>query len=150
MINKDIFDALVMLLGDGKVEIPNIEQIRAISKVNKASKEERERNREINIITAKIRGRASSGYFDLGEHVIIKDEENINALIAGGYVVAKKRDEDDKYFISWDENVIPATPLNPSQPTVIPAIPLVPADKIDKGEEDSGNTEDESNEESNI
>lgn len=150
MINKDIFDALVTLLGDGKVEIPDIEQIRAISKVNKASKEERERNREINIITAKIRGRASSGYFDLGEHVVIKDEENVNALTTGGYVVVKKRDEDDKYWVSWDENVIPATPLNPAQPTVIPAIPLVPADKIDKGEENGDDTEDGNNEEGNL
>lgn len=54
-VSKEIFDALITLLGDGKIEIPDIEQIRAISKVNKASKEERERNREINIITAKIR-----------------------------------------------------------------------------------------------
>lgn len=150
MINKDIFDALVTLLGDGKVEIPDIEQIRAISKVNKASKEERERNREINILTAKIRGRAAIGEFDLGEHVVIMGEEVLDALTAAGYLVVKKRDEEDKYWISWDENVIPATPLDPAQPTVIPAIPLVPADKIDKGEEDGENTEDGNNEEGNL
>ncbi len=150
MINKDIFDALVTLLGDGKVEIPDIEQIRAISKVNKASKEERERNREINILTAKIRGRAAIGEFDLGEHVVIMGEEVIDALTAAGYLVVKKRDEENKYWISWDENVIPATPLDPAQPTVIPAIPLVPADKIDKGEGDGENTEDGNNEEGNL
>lgn len=115
-ISKEIFDTLVTLLGDGSVEVPDIEQIRAISKVNKASKEERERNREIAVLTAKIRGRAAIGEFDLGEHVVIKNKEVVNSLISNGYIVVPKRDEEDKYFISWDESVIPATPISSSIP----------------------------------
>lgn len=152
-ISKEIFDALVTLLGDGSIEVPDIEQIRAISKVNKASKEERERNREIAVLTAKIRGRAAIGEFDLGEHVVIMGEEVLDALTAAGYLVVKKRDEEDKYWVSWDENVIPSTPLEPIKPNVIPSIPLRPADKIDKnesGENNGENSEDGSNEEGNV
>lgn len=87
MVNKDVFDALLLLLGDSSIEIPDIEQIRAISKVNKASKEERERNREIAVITAKVRARAMAGYFDLGELVTISFSENLNALVESGYTV---------------------------------------------------------------
>lgn len=140
-ISKEIFDALVTLLGDGSVEVPDIEQIRAITKVNKASKEERERNREIAVLTAKIRGRAAIGEFDLGEHVVIMGEEVLDALTAAGYVVVKKRDEEDKYWVSWDENVVPSTPLDPAKPSTIPSIPLRPADKI-PSEEGEGNGED--------
>lgn len=153
-ISKEIFDALVTLLGDGSVEVPDIEQIRAISKVNKASKEERERNREIAVLTAKIRGRAAIGEFDLGEHVVIMGEEVLDALTAAGYVVVKKRDEEDKYWVSWDENVIPATPMQPAKPSTIPSIPLRPADKIEEEEKDEGDngedTEDGTNEEGDL
>ncbi len=155
-ISKEIFDALVTLLGDGSVEVPDIEQIRAISKVNKASKEERERNREIAVLTAKIRGRAAIGEFDLGEHVVIMGEEVLDALVVAGYVVVKKRDEEDKYWVSWDENVISSTPLDPAKPSTIPSIPLRPADKIptDEEEKDEGNngenTEDGTNEEGDL
>lgn len=151
-ISKEIFDALVTLLGDGSVEVPDIEQIRAITKVNKASKEERERNREIAVLTAKIRGRAAIGEFDLGEHVVIMGEEVLDALTAAGYVVVKKRDEEDKYWVSWDENVIPSTPLDPIKPSVIPSIPLRPADKIpSEGEEGNGeDTETGDNEEGSL
>lgn len=109
MVNKDIFDALLVLLGDGSVEIPDVEQIRAISKVNKASKEERERNREIAVITAKIRGRAANGYFDLGELVTIAVPANVDALVEKGYkveLVETSVDEVSLYYISWDAEVV--------------------------------------------
>lgn len=115
MINKDVFDALVTLLGDGKVEIPDIEQIRAITKVNKASKEERERNREINVITAKIRGRASGGYSDLGEAVFIGYSENIDALIENGYKLVHENTP-YRYLISWDTDIIDEEPIEPVEP----------------------------------
>ena len=142
MINKDIFDALVTLLGDGKVEIPDIEQIRAISKVNKASKEERERNREINVIIAKVRGRASNGAFNLDSAVTMTYEENINAFTEAGYLVTQAHTPQgeiipNQYFISWDENTVPM-------------IPLVPADKVEEGEGDGEDTEVGDNEEGTV
>lgn len=78
---------------------------------------------------------------------MIQDKENVNALISGGYVVVEKRDEEGKYFISWDENVIPSTPITPIDK--IPLIPLTPADKIpDEGDKD--NVEDGANDESSV
>lgn len=153
MINKDIFDALVTLLGDGKVEIPDIEQIRAITKVNKASKEERERNREINVITAKIRGRASSGYFDLGELVCLNYFENIEALIEGGYIVEESELFPGKYFISWCAKVVGEEPIEPEpeEPTEPSEGEDISDEEEEKGEDnDDENPEDGTNEKGDV
>lgn len=125
MVNKDIFEALLVLLGDGSVEIPDIEQIRAISKVNKASKEERERNREINIITAKIRGRAAGGYFDLGEYVPITFAANIEALVEKGYKLYEDEEETGLYSIWWDAEIIEDEPTEPDEGEEEPEVPEV-------------------------
>jgi hypothetical protein len=102
---KTIFDALSNMITKGSPKVPDIEQVRTVSKASKMTREKVELNRELNILTAKIYARASCGNFNLGDSVSIRYSENVDALKDAGYTLVPIENNPNFYEVSWDAAV---------------------------------------------
>jgi hypothetical protein len=108
MTNVEMLQMIETLMKEGAPILPDKQSLQELSNASDIMIRQKEINRELSLIVYKMRQRASMGYFDSGDYLPIKYEENIENLKEAGYVLIPSEDTClSKYYkISWDARVV--------------------------------------------